>query len=402
MAAVTPATLPPEVSPGDRLSFTLFLAVAIHAALILGVTFTYVTSKPSTHTMEVTLAQQRSKNRPDKADFLAQVNQTGSGTLEEKALMTSPTEARFQDTEIRNEQNQRINENLEQEETFLFYDFSGKVLYDFNEYHKIRLSFIAIDNDLDFIETDTDTDETSRSYLDQTNLSAGLQWYGTWSDRFSTHANVYFSKYDLDAQSFFPNQIQRLDQRNIVEERAIKLNANFAISEFISWKNGYQYIETGITNRAINVQPPFNGNSKDIIRVQAPYTQLDIMTDDNVFFVSAGLRANYIENLASFGASFNRLLFEPRLNINFRMANYLRAQIQGEFKSQSTNQVIDLEQNFLGVEKRRWTLSNEDDLPLTQSKQGSIGINYAKNQFYLGLEADFFLQVQYISKVVSI
>ena len=101
MAAVTPANLPPEVSPGDRLSFTLFLAVAIHAALIHGVTFTYVTSKPSTHTMEVTLAQQRSKNRPDKADFLAQFNQTGSGTLDEKALMTSPTEARFQDTEIR-------------------------------------------------------------------------------------------------------------------------------------------------------------------------------------------------------------------------------------------------------------------------------------------------------------
>lgn len=306
------------------------------------------------------------------------------------------TDRAFQDTEIRNEQNQRINENLEQEETFLFYDFSGKVLYDFNEYHKIRLSFIAIDNDLDFIETDIDTDETSRSYLDQTNLSAGLQWYGTWSDRFSTHANVYFSKYDLDAQSFFPNQIQRLDQRNIVEERAIKLNANYAISEFISWKNGYQYIETGITNRAINVQPPFNGNSKDIIRVQAPYTQLDIKTEDNVFFASAGLRANYIENLASFGASFNRLLFEPRLNINFRMANYLRAQIQGEFKSQSTNQVIDLEQNFLGVEKRRWTLSNEDDLPLTQSKQGSIGINYAKNQFYLGLEA-FYKNVDGVS-----
>ena len=57
MAAITPATLDPSIGPGDRLSFTLFLAVALHAALILGVTFTYVTSKPSTHTMEVTLAQ---------------------------------------------------------------------------------------------------------------------------------------------------------------------------------------------------------------------------------------------------------------------------------------------------------------------------------------------------------
>ena len=101
MAAITPSGLEPTVTTGDRLSFTLFLAIALHAALILGVTFTFITSKPSTHTMEVTLAQQRSKNTPDKADFLAQFSQIGSGTLEEKALMTTPTQAKFQDTEIR-------------------------------------------------------------------------------------------------------------------------------------------------------------------------------------------------------------------------------------------------------------------------------------------------------------
>lgn len=101
MAAVIPSRLEATVRPGDRLSFTVFLAVALHAALIFGVTFTYVTSKPSTHTMEVTLAQQRAKRSPEKADFLAQFNQIGSGALEEKALMTAPTEAQFQDTEIR-------------------------------------------------------------------------------------------------------------------------------------------------------------------------------------------------------------------------------------------------------------------------------------------------------------
>jgi len=95
------ATLAPAISPADRLSFTTFLAIMVHAALILGVTFTYVTNKPSTHTMEVTLAQHRSNNRPDKADFLAQFNQTGSGTLDKKALITSPTQSEFHDTEIR-------------------------------------------------------------------------------------------------------------------------------------------------------------------------------------------------------------------------------------------------------------------------------------------------------------
>tara|TARA_B110000977_G_scaffold45254_1_gene61543 strand:- start:8317 stop:9213 length:897 start_codon:yes stop_codon:yes gene_type:complete len=101
MTTVITNRLEETVSSGDRLSFTLFLAVALHAALILGVTFTYVTSKPSTHTMEVTLAHQRAKLTPEKADFLAQLNQVGSGALEEKALMSAPTEAQFQDAEIR-------------------------------------------------------------------------------------------------------------------------------------------------------------------------------------------------------------------------------------------------------------------------------------------------------------
>ena len=90
-----------QVTAKDRLSFTLFLAVALHAVVILGVTFTYIKQQPSTHTMEVTLAQHRSQNRPDKADFLAQFDQVGSGTLEEKALTTSPNKAEFHDTVIR-------------------------------------------------------------------------------------------------------------------------------------------------------------------------------------------------------------------------------------------------------------------------------------------------------------
>lgn len=91
----------PGVTANDRLSFTLFLAVALHAAVILGVTFTYLEKSPSAHTMEITLAQHRSKNPPDKPDFLAQFSQAGSGTLSEKALLTSPTKTQFHDTVIR-------------------------------------------------------------------------------------------------------------------------------------------------------------------------------------------------------------------------------------------------------------------------------------------------------------
>jgi protein TonB len=49
--------------------------------------------------MEVTLAKQHPKRRPERADFLAQFNQIGSGTMEDKALISTTTKAQFQDTE---------------------------------------------------------------------------------------------------------------------------------------------------------------------------------------------------------------------------------------------------------------------------------------------------------------
>jgi len=302
----------------------------------------------------------------------------------------------FQDTEVRNQQNEEIDEGLTKTEKFFFYDFTGKLLYDINENHKLRFSFIGIDNDLDFSETNNETNETSRSFLDQTNLSAGLQLESKWRDNFTSNFNIYFSKYNLDAQSFFPNQTQRLEQKNIVEERAVKINTNYQIAENILWNNGYQYIETGITNRVFNVQPAFNSNEKGVIRIHAPYTEINYSSFKNKLIASAGIRGNYIVNLSKFGASFNEFLLEPRLNVNFRVAKNLRAQLLGEFKSQSTNQVIDLEQNFLGIEKRRWTLSDNDELPITKSKQGSIGLNYEKNAFYLSLEG-FYKKVDGIS-----
>ena len=109
MATIIPRSLAATVSPGDRLSFTIFLAAALHAALILGVTFTYITNKPSTHTMEVTLAKQHSKRRTERADFPAQFNQAGSGTMEDKALTSTSTEAEFQHTDTR-----KAGQNLQQ------------------------------------------------------------------------------------------------------------------------------------------------------------------------------------------------------------------------------------------------------------------------------------------------
>ncbi|WP_422860804.1 TonB-dependent receptor [Flagellimonas sp. S174] len=298
----------------------------------------------------------------------------------------------FQDSEVIDENNIRLNQAFSREENFFFYDFTAKLLYDINENHKLRLNFININNDLNFEETNLDTDETTNSLLDQTNFSAGAQLTSQWTSRFSSNLNIYYTSYNLDAQNLFANQIQLLFQNNQVEETALKLNTSYKFSERLNWNNGYQFIETGIRNVTNITQPPFGSNIKGVIRIYAPHTGLSYATENKHFIGRIGARVNYIENLGT----FNRFLVEPRLNINFRVANYLRAQILGEFKSQTTNQVVDLEQNFLGIEKRRWVLSDDDSLPVTQSKQASVGLNYEKNDLYFGIEG-FYKRVDGIS-----
>ncbi|HEK1689879.1 TPA: energy transducer TonB [Pseudomonas putida] len=92
--------LPPRVRPVDRLGFTLFLAALVHLALILGVGFTVVKPAEIRQTMDITLATFKSENPPEKADFQAQANQQGSGTLEKKAVPTTTEIAPFQDSKI--------------------------------------------------------------------------------------------------------------------------------------------------------------------------------------------------------------------------------------------------------------------------------------------------------------
>lgn len=101
------ATSPPEfakvdsVSASDRLSFTLFVALALHAFLILGIGFKMPKPNLGSQTMEITLATHKSQKAPENADFLAQHHQEGSGTEEIARQITSEHQAEFADAQVR-------------------------------------------------------------------------------------------------------------------------------------------------------------------------------------------------------------------------------------------------------------------------------------------------------------
>lgn len=84
----------------DRLALMILLALALHASIILGVNFRQELRHYAPPKLEITLAQHHDIQPPDQADFLAQANQQGSGTLDEARQLTATEQPEFQDSAI--------------------------------------------------------------------------------------------------------------------------------------------------------------------------------------------------------------------------------------------------------------------------------------------------------------
>jgi protein TonB len=79
----------------------LFLALAVHGVLLFGVGFAPEEPRAAPNSLDVTLAMHRADDAPEEADFIAQANQVGSGTEEDKSELTTTEEAPFSDPDSR-------------------------------------------------------------------------------------------------------------------------------------------------------------------------------------------------------------------------------------------------------------------------------------------------------------
>ncbi len=94
----------PKISASDRLTFTVFLALVLHLVIILGVAIEFPDAEPAPTSLEVILTQYSSEEAPDEADFIAQANQVGSGSAEEKVAPTTNRIAMFEHDKIQDTQ----------------------------------------------------------------------------------------------------------------------------------------------------------------------------------------------------------------------------------------------------------------------------------------------------------
>ncbi len=287
----------------------------------------------------------------------------------------------FQNTEITNFEP----DNFTQEDEFSFFDASLNYKHQLTDKDYLKLN-VYYSNDaflLNRFEIEDTNLNTRSSDLEQSNAALGAFYNRNWSEKTSTQIRLYTSRYSQNSTNTNLLNQQSLEQVNEVLEAGLRLNLQTKLTPNVRLESGYQLTETAILNSEFNNNPSFFRETQNSILTNSIYSQLGYLSANNRLNLQLGGRLNHF-------SKFNKVIAEPRLNLSYRVFNDLFFELLGEQKSQVTSQIIDLQSDFLGVENRRWVLSNQETRPIIRSQQISTGFNYVKPNWFIN--ADLFLK----------
>ncbi|GAA4278126.1 TonB-dependent receptor plug domain-containing protein [Aquimarina mytili] len=297
-------------------------------------------------------------------------------------LVETPTYSQFFDKVFQDSEVVNTTENIfNTDDEFSFYDASLRWLYQLSPKDLLKINALIIRNNLIFQEN-TLIDQiniTRESSIKQNNSAAGISYQRNWNDSFKSEVLIYGTNYGLEAINSDIINDQRLLQENEVLENGIKVNNLLKLNRHFNLKTGYQFNETGISNlRDVN-NPTFRDLTKEVIRTNSIFSEIEYKSKNNNTHLNLGARINHFDKL-------NDYVFEPRISFNHRFYNHFTIEALGELKSQVTSQIIESQNDFLGVENRKWVLSNEQNIPVLKSKQISLGLSYNHNNWLISSE----------------
>ncbi len=282
----------------------------------------------------------------------------------------------FYDTQVLNDSN-----NISTGKDFSFYDITAKLIYCPSNKDKVNISLLNINNKISYHENYIYQSITynNSNNLNQNSLLTNIVYSRQWNKKNKTKFSAYISNYHLRGNSIKEENNQNHNQENAVKDWGIKMNWMNKFRQSVIINSGYQFNEIGIRNLDNIQQPNYYRDAKDVLRIHALFSEIEFENILPELYTRFGLRTNYLSN-------FQKLLLEPRLALNYKINNSLSVEVLTELKSQYTTQQIDYQSDFMGIEKRRWVLSNDESVPLLKSTQYSVGTQYHKGTILLSLE----------------
>lgn len=287
----------------------------------------------------------------------------------------------FRDTDVLQEISNGDSIRITTNENFDFYDVSVRFLYNISPKDRLNVNFLHVVNDIEYQENAilNNIQESKTSGLEQKSLASGLSYSRLWNEKVKSSVQLYLSSYQLQAVNFDVFNDQRLIQENKVLDTGFKLDTRLTITDHFDLFSGYQFFEIGVTNLEDINNPRFRRLIKKVNRSHVGFVEANYSSPSENTNIRLGLRTHYFPK-------FDEVRAEPRLAFTQKLLKNFTFEILGEFKNQITTQTIDFQNDFLGIEKRRWVLSDNQDTPIIRSKQISSGLHYQKEELLVSLE----------------
>lgn len=308
------------------------------------------------------------------------------------SLWESPTYNRyfdkvFQNTEVTN----RESPSAQQNNDFTFYDATLNYKHQLSEKDYLKANFFYANDEfsLNRFEIERNRVNTRSSDLEQTNVAGGIFYNRNWTPTTKTQLQFYTSRYNQNSLNTNLINQQSLEQINEVREIGFRMNFQTQLNSRIGLESGYQFNETGILNSENINNPGFFRETQNSILTNSIYTQFNYQSVNSRLNLQLGGRLNHF-------SKFDKTVVEPRFNLSYQLFEDLFLEVLAEQKSQVTSQTIDLQTDFLGVESRRWVLSNTENRPIIQSQQFSTGVNFIKPSWFINLDL-FYKKVEGIT-----
>lgn len=264
-------------------------------------------------------------------------------------------------------------------EKFYFYDFTGQFRQKIGNRSELQINSIFIENELEVFQrlTGNNATDDEESELKQQSLAANAILRTNWNARHHTSFSIFATRYRVDSEDRSIEVGNRiLNQRNVIIEKGITARHTFTLSENLKLKTGYHLSETSVVDESSDSFAQDEESSR-FVTAHALFVQSEWKWKR--WFVFGGLRQNFYQTL-------NRYRTEPRLVATYDAGKGVHISLLTEMKSQTVQQTVDLQQDFFGLEKKRWTVADNQAKPLITSRQASLAILYRKNRWLLSAE----------------
>ncbi|MDT0557125.1 DUF4974 domain-containing protein [Ichthyenterobacterium sp. W332] len=280
----------------------------------------------------------------------------------------------FQSTKIDSENNT--------DDDFSFLDYNIKVNYQHNLKNKFSLSLIAIDNRLDFFNSESNTNTDVNDILDIKNVGYSATWDRIWSNKLSQSTKLFFSDYQLNYNLITSNnglQISDFDKRNKIFDSGVLTEFNLQTNSRDVLSFGYEFNLKDVNYAFINTTDLsfVLDADKNVERTHSVFGNYNFKT--SWLDLNLGFRTNYYNALDAFR-------FEPRLLAYIPICNQLKLQVSSELKNQIISEIDETVLSDLTLENRLWRLANGEAFPIINSLQSSFGFIFSKNGWRIDVD----------------